>query len=286
MNQPSIELARQGLDVYAGEMSPHYEQVRELLAGELSKPARTLEALKYEAEHAYANADLIGDTIDLLPHTEEVGSWHTQVFPVEDVYTAQALQSSVLWYNLTRYERDRPFFIVGRAQRSENKTDLLLQPPTATGNDNRLHSVTVKTKDLPNIDQRLAERIHSAYTDDEIAELFDKKSGSLIVDSKKTTSTRVGYMEGNVLSRMYSGVTAIKSDFVMPYEDGISNAEFARFDVPHHLNRLTTIFGVTDLFATLLESYEQKLPTDPYDRLVDEESPVVQEIEAATNKSQ
>jgi hypothetical protein len=285
MNQPSIELARQGLDVYAGEMSPHYEQVRELLAGELSKPARTLEALKYEAEHAYANAALVRDTIDLLPHTDEVGSGYTQVFSVEDVYTAQALQSSVLWYNLTHYGRARPFFIVGRAQQSESKTDLLLQPPTATGLDNRVQSVTVKTKDLPSIDQRLAERLHSSYTDDEITELFDKKSGSLIVDSKNSTSTSVGFLGGNVLSRMYSGVSSIKSDFAMPYVDGISNAEFARFDVAHHLNRLTTIFGVTDLFAKLLESYESKLPTDPYDQLIDEKDPVALEIEAATERS-
>lgn len=288
VNQFELDIARQGLEAYSVELSPFYSGLREQLNDRLTTHERGYEDLRAANLNAQANAWLIAQTVELLPHTSGPAVF-TNEFAIDDIYSAQALQASTLWYRAIRYWDGNPYFIVGTAALSSRRSSLLLQTPATNDESGKtvqepgdLATATISTKKLERIEAAQAKLLSMQPDQTDIEELFDKKLNGLLVDGESKNAVPIYpvsshsgiYLHGlKIKGAPVRGLSGRSNGYPAPgiISDGISDETMGSHDVFHRLTRLSSIFGVTNLFKELLDQYEHKIHSTTTDKLLDEE---------------
>lgn len=95
MDKTGTELARANLQLFSKEMSPEYQQVRNLLLGHLAAHGATVEQLKQQEINDRRNVYLVMNFAHLLP----VAKTHQKKweFTTDDPMLAKTLHSHVVW---------------------------------------------------------------------------------------------------------------------------------------------------------------------------------------------
>lgn len=294
MDKTSVELARQGLGMYARELSPAYAQLRDRLMGGMAINNMMLDELRFQEQSVAPNKELISKFTGFLPLADYYdGASH---FAVSDSYTARVIENNTIWArgkvitgdnwnpNSRNYEPEYfnailPFYILGDRPKPDKprKTELLVMNALSRVRSTKLNHyleaeiVEVFTDEKAVAEQMVAESIATPYSEEEMKAMFDGKNLRLGVEQAKgfrPTNSRRPTLRMNVPRAVrFSGGIHMSHAHNLKIE--LTSDILAQFGVFDRLNRLAVAFDkVTELDA-LLEKYQLAAPKNPLDKLLD-----------------
>lgn len=283
MQPHQSEIAKEALDVYAAQLSPVYDALRERFLGSLTTNQYTLDALRHDEADRQHNFALVRDFVAALPSTPDSGS---STVEATDAYTAKQIQANVLWLTIPYTYSDRnghaePFYVIGRRPAADpesyeygrsSATTLLLC--SANRQDTKpLRTVTVWDDQLAATEEPARQAAYAEYPPETIRTMFDRKSGNLMVGSRTPGSMRTAVGNSTLfIQPRFKDTAQVVAKKGMAVQTGYSGfggtmeaSTLAEFDVFHHLNRLATAFGQVDALEALLETRAQQVEPHPVD---------------------
>jgi hypothetical protein len=278
MDEKSIELARQGLDVAYQELRPGYRQIGELLSRELAINERN----DTESIEAKNNAKLLLDFVQQLPEADSVTKHGVRSsFTVSSPEVARAIQSSVIWVRTWSEAFDwsgagyfgmgyptidfavRPYWVLGGSYRTRKDKQFVLAPASRP-----IHRGDVDRGNYVDLDSWSP--VHG--------NLNRTESGLLIFSPKRSEQDRI-----STLSSKYFDVPlqederypaaidhrSLGADTISMYArvanqriqkiDGITDHQLAANSVFDKLYRLATLFDKKDKLDSLLKNYPKTI---------------------------
>lgn len=296
MNRDDVELARAGLEIYAQQLSPDYQMLRDGLLGRLAANGVMADEMRYEHQNALHNADLIQRFAGELPVTVHAKpEFH---IPDGDVYTARLLDSSLFWLVVEgnnyfqsfkpyydgsddggleySYRVPAPFYILGQRIAPDNRkqSQLLLFP--ATPEKAGAQVVTVRQKDVENRQSELAQAVGTRYNREELASMLNRANGYLEMRPSNTQALcQKKHIAGRIARRSMrevghnippDAIKVIENEYLPP--EALTDGLLANFDVFSYLNRLSTAFDKVAELSALLERRAQVAEEHPTDLLL------------------
>ena len=283
MDGESRELAAGLVNVYDIEMSPHFEGLREQLAGRLAVSQQTVEFLRQQEAERRANYDLVRNFTELLPATPDVSfgdSWFDGLL-VDNAHEARQVRANVVWLREPYDYTDKsghlvPYYIVGRSPVDENEPDdskiegshatyLLLCSARRGHNKEALKVVAVRDQEMKIAETAVQEASFRDLEPEEVRRMFHRDSGMLRVSSAGGMRTRLTDRHGLAeVARWRDPVKQVERHGMSAMELGsydmrIDDDQLALFDVMTTLSKLAVTFGKKDELLSLLASYN-KIP--------------------------
>lgn len=286
-----VELARQGLRVYAETVSPEYDQLRQRLVGHLAANGVQIDQLRANEAQLASNFDLVSGFMGLLPHSDSrfYRSSQTNDFEASDAHTARQVHANIVWLNEKADYSDRrgttsPYYIIGRRGDASHEYDYGRGPVThlllfsAYDSDRPLKTITVWQNEFEIMEKAATEAMYNEFTPDELRSMFDPDTGNLCL-FKRPDSIATALSDSHILqiqSRFRDITTEVAKKGMKAKIHGggytkqtrITDRTLAEFDVFSHLNRLATAFGNISELDTLLKNYAQSIPKDPLDAII------------------
>lgn len=289
-----MELARQGLGIYAQELSPAYAQLRDRLMGHMAINNIMLDELRFQEQSVSPNKELISEFAGCLPAASyRDGTSH---FTVSDTYTARVIESNTVWAwktirvgvdwdpntreNEPVYADTKiPFYILGERpspNKPKQKTELLIMSALKRSQNTHwshfdVDAVEVFTDEKEAAEQIMAESVVTSYSEEEMKMMFNGKSLRLTEAQAKVfrpTNPRRPFFKRNVLNavRFSKGIHISRASSL---KDQLTSDVLAQFGVFDRLNRLAVAFDKVSELDILLEKYQATAPKNPLDKLLD-----------------
>ncbi len=267
MDKKSSELAMQMLEIQHREISPMYEQARQVLYGELAASTLRLAGLREETRQRQGNMALIRQAKRLLPIAQ--GHYDSR-FELSadryDLYDVRLLQASTLW------NHDAAHYMIGHWEFVDDKGQRQVELLCISADDENDELFTFETKpeEFAKIKAQQSRLLASGMGETAVSRIYDHASGGLIVHGRTAGNikTRSVYSKTPfipALDKIGSRRNYIFGDLSVShramYEAGPTDAELARYQVPEFLGRLATAFGAVDQYDALLSaSHEIQQP--------------------------
>lgn len=282
MDKRSVDLAKAGLEVYDEFCSPHYDELRQRLNDSLSAPQLALEGLRHATEQANANIGMLVDFAGLLPGATcvevSVGSYpeRFRFIAVDDLYTAKAVQSSIVWGSGGNSWYSVPRYVIGHRQApgkaGRKWDDILLLRASEVGIRQGLTTVRVRREDYQEYEATRNMNMMRDYTEHEIQILYNQDDKQLHLEG--TSPGSVVLLKSLGRKQEEAGKllrTSIRGDGTKVFMKGVSDRLLAEFGVFHYINRLATVFDKVDALQQLLEQRQQQANRTPAERILDDD---------------
>ncbi|MGH7237514.1 MAG: hypothetical protein ACREGF_03190, partial [Candidatus Saccharimonadales bacterium] len=198
MDNRSVELAQQSLQIYSETMAPSYVEARQELTRALGVSQLMIESMLEEAEQGRANAKMLQAFARILPQavTDETGA-SLDYFSVDNPHEARRLINSAIWAEAGSRNlecRYCPNYIIGERPPPEPKksnkkyVDLLLI--AAEG-----HSPVTEASRLlrKEIELFKARNLYENFSEADIRRMLNRKTGQLDVGHGVSEALHMAY---------------------------------------------------------------------------------------------